>query len=800
MPALSMSLGYKQKMTSREIVDNSAEELKGLSLAEVKQRVQRGEVNTVQERTSRTYQEIFRANVFTLFNAILGTLLVLILIFGSVKDALFGLVIIFNSLIGIIQEIRAKRTLDRLALLGRPKVRVIREGQVQELSAEEIVLDDIIEIKTGDQIMVDGKIFVSEGLEIDESLLSGESVPVLKKQGDNVYSGCFAVAGIGLFKVTKIGAQTYAKQLTKEARVFALTRSELIYSINKFLGYIVWAMVIVAPFFFYTQLYSAGSIQTAASLTVAGLVGMVPQGLVLLTSIAFAASVIILGRRQVLIQELPAVEGLARVDVVCFDKTGTLTEDALVFHGLEKLYQQNNLEEVLQSFGSTSSASATMIALAKAFPAKGKLISKTVVPFSSERKWSALALDEDQTWILGAAEVLLGKTSTFQVLLSKVNAWAQSGFRVLLLGTTKEKVISSDVPDHFSPVALLIFEEQIREDTSKILDYFQQQDISLKVISGDNLKTVEAVCARAGLNNLGQTIDARYLPEDPEELSKIMEKSFIFGRVTPQQKQRMIQAMKIQGHIVAMVGDGVNDVLALKEANLGVAMGKSASATRAVAQVVLLDGKFSTLPILMAESRKITANIERVANLFLTKTVYITLLAIGVGIMFWPFPFLPRHLTLIDSLTIGIPAFFLALAPNTQRYRSGFVNRVLSFVIPAGFIAGAATFTVYAIMRAQILGNPSQITTAAFLALLLVGLWILTILSRPLNFWRMALLTMPALLVVGIISLTWTRHFFALEVPDPSILLMTVMVAGVYILVSQYVLRITGKYTFAKLK
>ncbi len=781
-------------MTSDHKPIFSPSQLQGLTSAEVQERIHAGKVNAHVEHTSRTYGEILRSNIFTLFNGILSVLVLLVLIFGSIQDALFGIILIVNPLIGIIQEIRAKLTLDRLVLLNAPRVHAIRDGKTIELATKEIVLDDLIELKIGDQIVVDGEVLVSESLEIDESLLSGESAPIQKKPEDKIYSGSFVVAGTGKFKVTEVGAQTYAQKLMAEARKFTLTRSELAAGINRFLRLTIWTMIIVAPLLFFTQFRAFGSIPDSLPVTIAGLEGMVPQGLVLLTSIAFAVSVITLGRRRVLVQELPAVEGLARVDVVCFDKTGTLTKDALVFQRLEKLNQGNDVEKVLQAFAKVSTPNATLSALAMAFPSDKNITAKIVVPFSSERKWSAVSLDENQTWVLGAPEILLEKYTDQQSLLSKAASWAESGSRVLLLGYTQESITSAHIPDKFVPVAFLLFEEEIREDAQATLEYFKQQNIALKIISGDNPKTVAAVAARAGLKDFGQAFDARNLPEDLKQLGEIVEKYSVFGRVKPQQKQQMIKALQAHGHVVAMTGDGVNDVLALKEAALGIAMGKGAPATKTVAQIVLLDSKFSTLPIVMAEGRKVIANIERVANLFLTKTVYITSLIVGMGFTLWPFPFLPRHLTLMDSLTIGVPAFFLALAPNVQRYRPGFTSRVLRFVIPAGLIAAAATFVAYGLARVQDIGQAAQ-STVALLALTIVGFWVLSILARPLTVWRKVLLATMAGLFVAVIIFPWTRQFFAIELPSFSILLETLAVTAVFIGLLEFSVKVIKKFS-----
>lgn len=766
----------------------------GLTSNEVEARRREGLANAVAKVSHRTYGEILRANIFTLFNAILAALLVVILLFGSIADALFGIILVLNALIGIVQEIRAKWTLEALVVLNAPKARALRDGHVSEIPIEEIVIDDILELRLGDQLAVDGTVVASDGLEIDESLLSGESLPIGKNAGDVAYSGSFVVAGSGRFKVTQVGAKTYVQTLTAEARTFALSRSELMAGIDAFLRYVVWALIIVAPFLFFTQVHFLGSVSGAVPRTVAGLVGMVPQGLVLLTTIAFAVSVILLGRRKALVQELPAVESLARADVVCFDKTGTLTKNEVSFHSIERLEKTSLLEDVLRAFGAVSSGSSTTAALAAAFPSHQSRRARTIVPFSSERKWSAIQMDDSAIWLLGAPEILLRRSSRSTDALLRAAAWTQSGYRVLLLGRSAKAVTPERPPEDVSGAALLLFEEEIRPDTPATLAFFERQGVALKVISGDNPKTIAAVCARAGLTDIGEVVDADAgLPAELGELGEIMEKHGVFGRIKPQQKRDMIKALQARGHIVAMVGDGVNDVLALKEAVLGVAMGNGAAATKAVAQVVLLDSAFSTLPLIMAEGRKVAANIERVANIFLTKTIYISFLSIGVALLALPFPFLPRHLTLINAVTIGIPSFFLALAPAAQRYRAGFVRRVLQFVVPVGLMAAAAAVTTYALVAMQTSATTAQATSVAFLTILVFGFWVLIRVSRPLVLWRGALLGAMAMLSAAVLMVPLTRSFFALAIPDGAILAETAIITAVYLAILAIVLRGTAK-------
>jgi cation-transporting P-type ATPase E len=735
----------------------------GLTEAEVRERVERGETNASAERSSRTFGEILRANIFTRFNAILGVLLVVILAVGHPQDALFGIVLVSNALIGIVQEVRAKRTLDQLAVLSEPRVRVVRDGEVREVAVDDVVLDDLVELRSGDQIAADGIVRATTALQVDESLLTGESDPVDKKTGDQVLSGSFVVAGSGRFQATAVGDDAYARKLATEARRFELARSELMDGINRILRYVTWAILPVAVLLLVSQFNAQDDWREAVSGTVAGIVGMVPQGLVLLTSVAFGVAAVTLARRKVLVQELPAVEGLARVDVVCFDKTGTLTDGNIVFDRVERLDDQAPVEAALGALASDEDRNATLNAIATAFPTTDSWRRTGFVPFSSARKWSAATFGDHGTWVLGAPELVwAGRDGE---VAQKAETFASTGQRVLLLARTDAPLEGESLPPEMHPAALVLLEEQVRPDAAETLAYFAQQGVALNVISGDNPHTVGAVAARVGMPNADRPFDARELPEDLDALGETFEQHSVFGRVTPHQKQDMVKALQARGHTVAMTGDGVNDALALKLADIGVAMGSGAPATRAVAQLVLLDGKFSTMPGVVAEGRRVTANIERVANLFITKTVWATLLAIAVGLAFWPYPFLPRHLTIIDTLTIGIPSFFLALAPNLRRYVPGFVDRVFRFTIPAGTVAAVATFSAFALARFDDLPLTEQ-RTAATLVMLMMSLTVLVILAQPLT-WRRVVLV--GLMIVGFVLLfpiESVREFYDLKLPS----------------------------------
>ncbi|MGH3271190.1 MAG: HAD-IC family P-type ATPase, partial [Trebonia sp.] len=734
--------------------------------AQVAERRSRGLTNAGGERTSRSVAEILRANILTRFNLILGVLLAVILTVGQPQDGLFGLVLVANAVIGIAQELRAKRTLDRLAVLSAPRVRVVRDGAPRDIAVGELVGDDLVDLRAGDQLVADGVVRESTSLQADESLLTGESEPVYKQAGDQLLSGSFVVAGSGDYQATGVGAEAYARKLAAQARRFTVVRSELIEGINQILRYVTWAIPPVAALLVVSQLYSHETVREGATSTVAALVGMVPQGLVLLTSIAFGAAALTLARRQVLVQQLPAVEGLARVDVVCLDKTGTLTDGSVAFDRLIRLDDQAPAEEALGALADDEARNATLAAIGEAFPPPPGWARLDAVPFSSARKWSAASFAGHGAWVLGAPEMVLAGSQ--DGLLPRAADLAASGQRVLALAYTSGSLDPQALPPGLRAVAFIVLAEQLRSDAPQTIAYFAAQGVALKVISGDSPRTVGAVAARAGIPRAGDPLDARELPEDPGALGALAEEHSVFGRVTPHQKESLVKALQARGHTVAMTGDGVNDVLALKLADIGVAMGTGAPATKAVAELVLLDDRFATLPSVVAEGRRVTANIERVANLFVTKTVWATLLAVAAGAALMPYPFLPRHLTIIDTLAIGIPAFFLAFAPSRRRYLPGFVGRVLRFAGPAGLIVAAATFSAYALARARGLPLTEQRTAATLVALIL-SLCVLALLAMPLTWRRIALLVAALAGFVLLFPVPAVRRFYALELPRGAI-------------------------------
>ncbi|WP_081438596.1 cation-translocating P-type ATPase [Pseudofrankia asymbiotica] len=772
----------------------------GLTAAEVASRVAAGQVNDVPTRTSRTVREILVANVFTRINLIIGVLFALICVVGPIQDGLFAGVILANSVIGIIQELRAKRTLDRLAVIGEARTMVRRDGQARELPPGEIVLDDVIEVGPGDKVVVDGTVAEADGLEVDESLLTGEADPVHKRPGDPVMSGSFVVAGSGAFVAAKVGAEAYAAQLAAEASRFTLVNSELRNGINRILRIVTYLIIPAGIALVISQLtIDDNDLAEAIRRMVAGLVSMVPEGLVLLTSLAFAAGVVRLGSRNCLVQELPAIEGLARVSVVCLDKTGTLTEpamDVLEVRLLDAYAADTSADgdgdgdsdgeagaggrvpAVLGALGAADRRpNASLQAIIDAYPAPEGWRPVDAAPFSSARKWSGASFVEpdgtESTWLLGAPDVLL---EAGHPALADADAFGERGLRVLLLARSDRSLVDAlaggvggangagGLAGAVEPAALVVIAQRLRADAPDTLRYFAEQNVATKVISGDNALSVGAVARELGLPGAENPVDARTLPEDRAELGAELETHTIFGRVTPHQKREMVGALQARGHAVAMTGDGVNDVLALKDADIGVAMGSGSPATRAVAQIVLLDNSFAALPSVVAEGRRVIGNIERVANIFLDKTVYSVLLAIVVVAAQVPYPFLPRHLTLISSLTIGIPSFFLALAPNHERARPGFVSRVLRFAIPVGVLSGLATIATYFLAREVFYDHDLRAETSlSTFTLFLVSIWALAMIARPYTWWRILLVAAMGALFGVVLVVPYLQDFFQLS-------------------------------------
>ena len=808
-----------QTSTSRPV----SEEHLGLSAAEVAERVREGRTNAYRVRTSRSAAAILRANVFTIFNAILATALVVVLAVGHWADALFGIVLILNTATGTIAEVRAKRALDRLAFLEAPTACAVRDGREVELDVADVVLDDVLRLRSGEQVPADAVVLTADGLEVDESILTGESDPVRPRAGDRVLSGTTVTAGTALVRTTAVGADAYANRLAREARRYSVVTSELQVGTNRVLRWISWVIVPVALLLLWSQMRGTaisaagaptGQWRPALVAAVAGVVGMVPQGLVLLTSVNFATASLTLARRRVLVQELPAVEVLARVDTLCLDKTGTLTTgrialtDVLADDGAGRLVDATAaLREPLLALTGGADPNATAKAVLEGLarqsagtPADGDAPpgAEQVAPrvhgaiaFSSRRKWSAAVLDEE-TWLMGAPEIVLTGADGGAELLAHVQRLSTGGVRVVALARAQQPCARDDdgearLPGTRRAAGLVVLSEQVRPDAAQTLDYFRTQGVDVKIISGDNPTTVAAVAAKAGVaapdGGAPVALDARELPAeaaDPaalDELAEAVEGAQVLGRVVPEQKRALVQALRSRGRTVAMTGDGVNDSLALKDADLGIAMGNGAPATKAVARMVLLSGEFSALPGVVAEGRRVMANTERIASLFLAKTIYASLIAVVVAVTAIGYPFLPRQLTIVSSLTIGIPAFVLALAPNSRRYRSGFLRRVLTLAVPAGVVAGIATLAARQWLALERAGQ-AQVTTGATLVLVVSGLALLTLTARPLLGWRLGLVVLMAGAALLGVLVPAVREFFVLAWPTPATWLVIAVTGG----------------------
>ncbi|MDQ0144244.1 MULTISPECIES: HAD-IC family P-type ATPase [Pseudarthrobacter] len=782
----------------------------GLSTAEVGERTAAGRVNSVPTATSRSAGEIIQANVFTLFNAVVGGCFILLLVLGQWRDALFGLSAVSNSLIGIIQEYRAKRSLDQLAILQAARNMVVRNGAREVISSEDLVPDDLVLLNAGDQVTADLLLIGNSPLEVDESLLTGESEPVPKQDGAVLLSGSLILAGNGQATVLRVGPETSAYRLAAEARRFSLVTSEIRRSLEKVFTVITWLLLPVALLLTNAQMQDQGGWGGAMGSgrwvpavvgAVAGIMAMIPLGLLLMTSVAFAVGGLRLARQKVLIQELAAVEVLARVDVLCLDKTGTLSSGSMVFDAVHHTGDvcPPGWRRAVEWFGASPDASSTAAAIGAAFPAEIPLTEQDSVPFSSARKWSSVTFAPESaapgTWVLGAPDSVLGSPGCGKVHGMAV-ALASTGLRTLALahlpGPLPPDAAGTDLPPELVPVLLLTFRESIRADAAATLDYFRRQGVTVKIISGDDPRTVAALARGVGFGT-GTAYDARTLPGDPLLLEEVVESQDLFGSVTPSQKRDLVQALKRRGHTVAMTGDGVNDVLALKEADLGIAMDSASPATKAVARMVLLDGRFERLPAVVDEGRRAISNIERVSLVFLSKTVYATVISVVTGILLLAFPFLPRQLSALDGLTIGLPAFFLALQPGGQRYAAGFLRRSLTFAVPAGTCTALCVLAVSA--YGQLWGGHSLASaqSAATITLGLVAAWILVMASRPLNWTKVLILAGMYAGLVLLFSLPLTQDFFRVEWPPSGLLAVSVAVAVAGCLAIEIVGRFTRR-------
>ena len=694
----------------------------GLTDEQVNERIAEGKVNADENPNTRTYKQIVRENTLTFFNFLNLVLLVLVLMVGSYKNAFFVCIIIINTLIGIAQEIRAKKTIDKLAILTARKSVVIREGQKWTVPTEELVLDDVVCLKTGDQVPADACI-LEGSLEVNESLLTGESDNLPKSEGDELFSGSFVTSGEACCQIIHVGKDNYAAQITSEAKEFKRHNSELKNSLNAILKVISIIIVPLGALLFYKQYYIVGdTFRDSVVSMVAGVLGMIPEGLVLLTSVALTLGALVLANKKTLVQELYCIETIARVDTLCLDKTGTITEGTMCVERVEPYVSTGRVETAATEPESAESPeaeeqvqtdpaftddidtimgnmmyvlkdqNATIDALRKRFPAKQDMTLEHVIPFSSDRKYSGAVFEEKGTYLMGAAQFLFPEDN--EELTEKCQAYAEEGLRVLVLAHSSQNAEGTELPEGLEPLALMLLTDVIREEAPDTLAFFDSQEVDLKVISGDDPVTVAAIARRAGLKNADSYVDATTLTTE-EELQDAVAQYSVFGRVTPQQKKAMVQALQSQGHTVAMTGDGVNDVLALKEADCSIAMAQGSDAAKNIANVVLLDSNFASMPHIVNQGRRVVNNIRTAASMFLIKTMFSVMLSLLTIFFGNAYPFEPIQMSLISACAVGIPTFLLAQENNYEKIDHTFLRHVFINAFPAAI---TITFCVFAVM------------------------------------------------------------------------------------------------------
>lgn len=734
----------------------------GLSEEQVRQRVSQGLVNYDTTIPTKSIKRIIGENIFTLFNLINFILAAAILLVGSYKNLLFFGVVICNLAIGIFQEIRAKKTVDKLSILSAPKVHIIRDGNLQETGINDIVLDEVIMLANGNQIPADSIILDGE-CDVNESLITGESDLIHKKSGDMLLSGSFIVSGHCAARVEHIGIDNYAAKISNDAKYLKKLKSEIMDSLNKIIKVVSILIIPVGLLLFWGQMQVSGNtFQSAVVQTAAALVGMIPEGLILLTSTVLAVSVIRLSQHKVLVQELYCIESLARVDVLCLDKTGTITQGDMELYSVEPI--ENTTEDWINtamhalSGALQNDSNPTFDAIKAAFPSsQSNWASDKVIPFSSERKWSGAHFEGHGSLLLGAPEFLFrGQTLPFQ---EKLDEFSLEN-RVIILAFSESDFNGQQLPDNLTAKAFVLIRDKMRPSANQTLQYFAEQGVDLKVISGDNVLTVAGIARRAGLANADSYIDASTLTTE-QDVRDAAEKYAVFGRVTPIQKKQLVLALQEKGHTVAMTGDGVNDVLALKEADCSIAMASGSEAARNVSKLVLLDSDFASMPKVVAEGRRSINNIQRSASLFLVKTIYATILALIFVFARTNYPFIPIQLTLISVLTIGVPSFILALEPNHERIKGNFITNVIGKAIP-GALAIVSQILLLMLVTSMFGFHQQEFSTLCVVGTGCIGLLNLFNVCLPFNNIRKALF---AVMCTGfILGILLFRNLFSLTV------------------------------------
>lgn len=706
---------------------------KGLTKAEVEERIKNAQVNYDTSIPTKSVKTIIRENVFTLFNLINILLGIAVFLVGSYKNLLFLIIIFCNTAISIIQEINSKRAVDKLSVLAQAKVNCIRDGKKQKIGINEIVLDDLLILETGNQIVTDSIILEGE-VEVNESFITGESDVIYKKQGDTLLSGSFIVSGKCKAEVIHIGDENYTSKISSGAKYVKKVNSEIMKSLNKIIKVVSIAIVPIGILLFLNQFDLEGNcLKNAVVNTVAAIIGMIPEGLVLLTSTVLAVSVIRLSKRKVLVQELYCIETLARVDTLCLDKTGTITEGKMEVNDVIEISEsKEKIEEILSQISVASEDNnSTIEAIRDKYNGNKEWEVVTKIPFSSQKKWSGISFKDKGSYVIGAPEFIL--KDEYKDYKDKIEEYSND-YRVIILAHSKEEFNEKELPSGVEVLGLVLISDIIRKEANKTLKYFKEQGVDIKIISGDNPITVSKIAKRAGVENSEKYIDMQEI-KTKEQLEEAVKTYTIFGRVTPVQKKELVESLKKDGHTVAMTGDGVNDVLALKEADCSIAMATGSDATRNVSQLVLLDSNFASMPKIVLEGRRTINNIERSATLFLVKTIYASILALIFLVANMPYPFMPIQLTLISMVTIGIPSFVLALEPNKERIKGNFLKNVISKAIPSALTV-VSNIIITAIVSYKLELQTEVYSSICVILTGLTGLMLLSNLCKPLDIFK----------------------------------------------------------------
>lgn len=731
--------------TAAQDTDSSPASIRGLTAAEVQARIQRGQRNVMPVKTSRTLAQILRENFASLTNVILFGIMIVLVLIGEPGDAFVtGGVVLINVVIGVFQELRAKRQLDRIALLTRPRVTAIRDGQERPIDPGDVVLGDALLLHPGDQIVVDGRLLTSRRIDVNESLLTGESDFVPKEQGDELLSGSFCVTGSGVYAAERIGADSFANKLTAGAREYRRVRTPLQHQISILVRALVTLAILLSILLFLSYAVKDEPFRNGVK-SAAVVISLVPQGLLLMITVAYALGAVRIAGRGALVQQINAVESLSNVDVLCLDKTGTLTTNRIALREIVPIRcAEAELKQLVGDFAaSTGRVNRTAEAIADACPGQARAI-VAEIPFSSEYKWSGATLGAggaQDTLILGAPEVLLRHVPDGQTLAGQIEPWAGEGLRVLLFTRAAAPLDGAarqgppELPGSLEPLGWLTFSDELRPDVQDVLNQFREAGVALKLISGDNPQTVAALAQMAGISQDVSVVSGLDLAEMSEgQFTETINEATVFGRITPEQKQRIVQALRADGHYVAMIGDGVNDVLSLKQAQMGIAMESGSQATRSVADMVLLGDRFGVLPEAIKEGQRILNGMQDVMRLFLTRTIYAALLIVIAGFIGTSFPFTPRHNALLTTLPVGIPAVILTVwARAGQTDKRNLLAVVGEFALPAGFSITITALIVYLLYRDH--GVELQRTVLTITALF-CGLWLIVLAEHPVEVWR----------------------------------------------------------------